>query len=387
MLVPLLNATGIQVMLVGRHIRCLKQKFPMLPATDYDRLSFDACGHGVLIHLAAVNNASGATSDQFRSGNVTLLSDVIASARRAGVSNLVNVTSLHALTPKRSPYASSKAQALALARASNGDGITIQNLFLPAVYGDQFAGRLCVLDRLPLWLRKPALVILSAIVPTLNIKRLANYLAALDRNSFFGGDVYLSDPQSQNGVFSTCKRITDWAFALTVTVFFWWLLVAAWVAVRLTSPGPGIFAQQRVGRGGTTFTCYKFRTMRQGTRQAGTHEVSADAVTTVGAFLRRTKLDELPQVWNILRGELSLVGPRPCLPVQVELIEERRRRGVFDVLPGITGLAQVNGVDMSDPVRLAEWDQRYIAMQCIPSELKIIFRTLLGGGRGDRVAR
>lgn len=387
MLMPLLNATGIKLALVGRDVSYLKNKFPAFAAMDYSSFPMGADGHGILIHLAAVNNASGATIDEFHSGNVTLLAAVIASAREARVPNLVNVTSLHALTPDRSAYAVSKAEALALARSSNGDGIIIQNLFLPAVYGDQFAGRLAVLNKLPLWLRKPALTLLSAMVPTLHIKRLANYLAELDLNSFIDGDVYLADPQAQNPIFSAFKRLTDWIFALSVIALFWWLLIAVWLAVRATSSGPGIFAQERVGRGGKVFTCYKFRTMREGTRQAGTHEVSASHVTPLGALLRRTKLDELPQVWNILRGELSLVGPRPCLPVQEELIEERRRRGVLEVLPGITGLAQVNGVDMSDPAKLAEWDQRYVATQCILSELKIIWQTFRGRGGGDRVAR
>lgn len=386
MLVPYLTTSSSSHLLVGRDQQKLAQLFPALLRTDYGGLPDCGRGFNVLIHLAASNNSSKVSPEEFRAVNVTLLADVIASARQAGVPNLVNVTSLHALTPDRSAYAASKAEALSLARASSGDGITIQNLFLPAVYGDHFAGRLSLLNRLPLWLRNPILTMLSAMVPTLNIKRLADYLAALDRNWFVGGDVYLSDPQSQNPIFSTFKRLTDWVFALSVIALFWWLLIAVWLAVRATSKGPGIFAQERVGRGGEAFTCYKFRTMREGTRQAGTHEVSASHVTPLGALLRRTKLDELPQVWNILRGELSLVGPRPCLPVQNELIVERRRRGVLEVLPGITGLAQVSGIDMSDPAKLAEWDQRYVATQCIPSDLKIIWQTFRGRGSGDRVA-
>ncbi|MBE0694890.1 MAG: sugar transferase [Aquamicrobium sp.] len=166
----------------------------------------------------------------------------------------------------------------------------------------------------------------------------------------------------------------------------WWLLGLIWLLVRVQSPGPGIFAQTRVGRNGAEFTCYKFRTMKTGTAQAATNEVPMEAVTRVGRFLRRTKLDELPQIWNILRNEISLVGPRPCLPVQMQLVEARRRRGVLSLKPGITGLAQVNGIDMSDPERLARWDARYLALQSLALDARILLATAKGRGQGDRVA-
>ena len=155
--------------------------------------------------------------------------------------------------------------------------------------------------------------------------------------------------------------------------------------IRVTSPGRAIFGQERVGKDGKVFICYKLRSMRTNTRQAGTHEIGADSVTPVGHFLRKTKLDELPQLWNVLKGEMSLVGPRPCLPVQTELIEERKKRGVLAVLPGITGLGQVRGIDMSDPVRLAECDAEYLERRSLRFDLELLMRTAFGSGRGDRV--
>ncbi|KGF67301.1 lipid carrier : UDP-N-acetylgalactosaminyltransferase [Hoeflea sp. BAL378] len=182
-------------------------------------------------------------------------------------------------------------------------------------------------------------------------------------------------------------RAVDLAFAFAVAVFFWWLLLLIWAVVRLESKGPGIFAQERVGRNGHPFTCYKFRTMKAGTAHLGTHEVSASSVTRLGQILRKLKLDELPQIINIFRNEISLIGPRPCLPVQTQLVEARRRLGVLTLKPGISGLAQVNGIDMSDPEKLAQWDARYKALQSLLLDLKIIIATALGSGNGDRVAK
>ena len=182
---------------------------------------------------------------------------------------------------------------------------------------------------------------------------------------------------AQDFFFTFLKRLIDFSFAIIVTIFFWWLLALIWICIKLDSTGPGIFSQTRVGKGKKKFTCYKFRTMKVGALQVGTHDMDTSSITNLGFFLRQSKLDELPQIWNIFRGELSLVGPRPCLLVQTKLIEERSRRKVFNVLPGITGLAQVNGVDMKNPVKLAKLDQKYVNTQSISNDLKIILRTFI----------
>lgn len=121
------------------------------------------------------------------------------------------------------------------------------------------------------------------------------------------------------------------------------------------------------------------------TASVATHLVGKSSVTRLGAFLRKTKLDELPQLLNVLKGEMSLVGPRPCLFNQHELITERQLRNVFDVRPGITGLAQVNEIDMSTPKTLAEWDEKMLSSLSLKSYFTYIFQTVLGKGSGDRV--
>ena len=154
--------------------------------------------------------------------------------------------------------------------------------------------------------------------------------------------------------------------------------------VRHDSPGPGIFRQSRIGRHGAVFTCYKLRTMQLDTPNVPSHLAAPGAVTRIGAFLRRSKLDELPQLMNVLWGEMSLVGPRPCLPSQRELIKARDRLGVLDIRPGMTGLAQIEGLDMSDPRRLAARDADYAKRASLALDLQILFRTVFAGaGQGD----
>ncbi len=180
-------------------------------------------------------------------------------------------------------------------------------------------------------------------------------------------------------------RTCDLVAALLGGVLTLPILLVAAVLVRLDSPGPALFRQERVGRGERVFICYKLRTMAQGTVAAGTHEVSAASVTSLGRRLRRLKLDELPQLWNVIRGDMSLVGPRPCLPSQVELVEARRVRGVYDVRPGITGRAQVIGLDMSTPLELAIEDDLWARRPNLKDYLRLVILTAFGKGQGDAI--
>jgi O-antigen biosynthesis protein WbqP len=184
------------------------------------------------------------------------------------------------------------------------------------------------------------------------------------------------------------KSVFDVAACALLLLVLWPVFLIVAVAVRLESRGPAIFQQVRVGRNGREFTCYKFRTMVSGTGDLPTHEVSASAVTRLGNSLRRFKIDELPQVFNVLAGDMSLVGPRPCLPSQVDLVEARRKLGVLDVRPGITGLAQVRGVDMSNPDRLAELDAQYVKSRSFVGDLGLLWATLRGQGVGvDQIVK
>lgn len=181
-------------------------------------------------------------------------------------------------------------------------------------------------------------------------------------------------------------RTLDFCFALLGLVCASPILLIL-TLIGLFDTGAPIFCQVRVGRYKKPFTLVKFRTMRVGTASVASHLASATAITPFGNFLRKSKLDELPQLWNVLKGEMSLVGPRPCLFNQEELITERDKRGVFDVRPGITGLAQINTIDMSTPKLLAETDAKMIISLTLKDYFLYILQTVAGKGSGDRVIR
>lgn len=149
--------------------------------------------------------------------------------------------------------------------------------------------------------------------------------------------------------------------------------------------GSPIIRQQRIGKGKKSFHLMKFRSMHLNTPSVATHLASASSITRYGSFLRRSKLDELPQLCNVLVGDMSVVGPRPNLFNQQDLIEKRDSRGVYSVRPGITGLAQINNIDMSTPQLLAETDAKMIQELNVLVYFKYIFLTLFGKGFGDRI--
>ena len=151
--------------------------------------------------------------------------------------------------------------------------------------------------------------------------------------------------------------------------------------------GSPFFLQERVGIHKKPFRLMKFRSMHVNAPSVATHLASTSSITPFGSFLRRTKLDELPQLWNVFVGDMSLVGPRPNLFNQEELIHERDSRGVYSVRPGITGLAQINKIDMSTPQLLAETDAKMIQELSALGYFKYIVHTVLGKGFGDRIKK
>jgi len=179
-------------------------------------------------------------------------------------------------------------------------------------------------------------------------------------------------------------RLFDICFSLLGLITGFPVLVSIYL-IGLFDTGSPVFRQERVGRNKKPFILAKFRTMSVDTASVASHLASSSSITRMGAFLRKTKLDELPQLWNVLKGEMSLVGPRPGLFNQEELTIAREAKGVFSVRPGITGEAQVNAIDMSTPELLAEVDAKMISELSITNYFKFIIMTVTGKGSGDRV--
>jgi O-antigen biosynthesis protein WbqP len=172
------------------------------------------------------------------------------------------------------------------------------------------------------------------------------------------------------------KRAVDASIALIAVVLASPLLLLAAGAIALEDGLPVVFRQTRVGRGGRPFTIYKFRSMPVATPNVPSSEATRLRVTRVGGFIRRINVDELPQLLNVLRGDMSVIGPRPCLPSQEALVTMRRDRGVDRLRPGLTGLAQVNAFDGMTELEKVTWEARYAAKVTFLGDVLILFRTV-----------
>ncbi|MBB3763509.1 hybrid nucleoside-diphosphate sugar epimerase/sugar transferase [Sphingomicrobium lutaoense] len=374
LLVPYLAKHGAQLRLFGRDAAALARIFPQHDCHHCADFGVAARGCDALVDLAVLNNDAKGDLKAFRAVNVDRFTALVGTARSIGIRRILAFSSTHALDPGNcSPYAISKAEAQEWARLDGGKDICW--LVLPKLITAPEGSLSHTLWR---WA--------AAIKPTIPANDALKAVHECLDNSNSSPVRRLVPDNGQNTLYRIASFLIDMAFVAFVILLIGWLMLLVTILIRLESRGPAIFAQPRVGKDERVFILYKFRTMRVGTRQAGTHEVSAAEVTRVGKWLRRLKIDELPQIFNIARRELSVVGPRPCLPVQQKLITERRNRGIYQIRPGLTGLAQINGVDMSNPVRLAQWDERYLQLRCLALDLRILVQTFLGRGGGDRTA-
>lgn len=179
-------------------------------------------------------------------------------------------------------------------------------------------------------------------------------------------------------------RLLDFIFSFVSLLFLWPLLLVV-MLMGFFDTGSPIFIQERIGRYKKPFKLIKFRTMSVETESVASHLANSTSITKLGGFLRKTKIDELPQLINVIKGDMSLVGPRPNLFNQTELIKERDALGIYDALPVITGLAQVHNIDMSTPELLAKLDKEMIDTMNVKDYFRYLVTTATGSGRGDAV--
>ncbi len=175
------------------------------------------------------------------------------------------------------------------------------------------------------------------------------------------------------------KRFFDFTVSLLLIIMLLPVFLIIALVVLIDSGAPVIFKQYRVGKDNKLFYIYKFRTMKVNTRNTSTEDLTeADSVITKsGRILRKTSLDELPQLFNVLSGKMSFVGPRPLIPEEKEIRQIRKELGVYSVRPGITGLAQVNGRDMLSAKEKALFDKEYVDKQSVSLDIKIMFKTVM----------
>ena len=186
------------------------------------------------------------------------------------------------------------------------------------------------------------------------------------------------------------KRLLDIVFTIMGIVMLLPFIMVTYALVKLTSAGPALYWSQRVGRNNQIFLMPKFRSMKIGTPQIATHLMNQQAnpnafLTPVGSFIRKTSLDELPQLWSVLRGDMSIVGPRPALFNQDDLINLRTEKSVHNLKPGITGWAQINGRDEVPIPSKVDMDAYYLAHQSLWLDLKIIIMTIVKVLRRDNI--
>lgn len=179
-------------------------------------------------------------------------------------------------------------------------------------------------------------------------------------------------------------RFFDFVFSLVGILLLWPLWIILYIS-GIFDTGSPILVQKRMGKDLVPFKLFKFRTMHRDTAHVASHHANENSITSFGKFLRKTKLDELPQLVNVLKGDMSLVGPRPVILSQTDVIEARNMKGVYNHLPGITGLSQINKIDTSNPIRLAAVDAKMLKELNVRNYFTFILATVIGKGQGDNV--
>lgn len=382
-LAPCLKNQGHELFLFGRDKKKLSSLFPgehVFEYQDMDELQELGIILDYFLHLAAINSNSKAKYKDFEYVNKEFLLEIANKAKAINARNFVNFSTMHCLDKSNfSNYAKSKREGMTALNRNFEENY--RSILIPFVYGEKFPEKLFVLNYLPQPISNFCFKLIKPMKPVASIDLIAESFVYRDTIADIPNCIF--EDKSSDPVYCFIKRLLDISLALFLSIAFFWAFSLIALIIKLSDGGSIFFSQNRVGLDGKSFTCYKFRTMKEGTKSAGTHEVCSKQVTGIGAVLRRIKVDELPQLWNIIKNDMSFIGPRPCLETQGEVIKYRQLVGGFKIKPGISGWAQVNNIDMSEPKKLARADYEYLALRSLLFDLALMVYTFAGRGRGD----
>ena len=328
-LVPELVKANHELLLVGRNNQNLKKKYPKLNSCNYSEIIKLGKNFDVLINLAVINNNSNQSFKSFIKVNKNFLLKLVELSKLAKINYFFNVGSFLQLNPDNlTYYAISKREGTK--KINQNKGIKILNIYMPFVYGKKWSQKLRILNIIPFYFSKKIFNFISAFYPTVNINKFSNFLNS-DFKKCGKKNFYLYDKKTNNIIYIFFTKLFNILFSVNVILIFGWLFILIYFLISLERNGSQIFVQKRVGKDKKIFNLLKFRTMSKDTRERATHLINETKVTKMGKFLRILKLDELPQIFNILRNEINFVGPRPSLISQQKLIKQRDNKKILSI--------------------------------------------------------
>lgn len=375
-LLPRLADAGHELILVSRDLDTVRLRYPNQLVFGYREWAEFSQSADLLLHLATLNNNAKGSEEHYRAANVKLTQDVAREAKNAGIQRFFYVSSVHTLRPGiQSLYAQSKLEGEMAGAEEFGPGFV--SVVMGNVHGRSYSGALSILNRMPVFSRRMLFGFVAALRPTTSVGLLHKLLTeAKSRPNPYR--VIVTDDKLELIAYRIWQQILNFGFIAFAALVAPAFLVIV-LGIRIADGAPAMFSQSRLGKNGRVFTIFKLRTMRFGAKEFPTHLANPREITKLGWVLRKLKLDEFPQVVNVACGQMNLVGPRPSLISQKEVIESRNRLRSDRVVPGISGWAQVHGVDMSDPETLSKLDYEYSKLQSVLVDLQILVKTICGG--------
>ena len=370
-IIPLLLESGHELVLVSRNRSDTERRFPLAEVSSLQNWCDNADRFDLVLNLVGPDQkGKPSMKGQFQS-HLIAIRTIASQAAKMGKVRFMHLSSVRCVDPlDLSPYTTAKRQAEEIVLETFGGGCEI--LRVGAVLGTKCSGRRRFLNYFYGSVGRSIRDFSSAVSPVTNVEAI---VAAIEAGPKAGlvSTLLVSDREALLP-YRLWRSSLNGAFLLGIFAFLpLWLLI--WLIIVVFDGFPGLFLQERVGRSGQIFRCVKFRTLAKGTPQVGTHLLEKGSFTSTGFLLRATKIDEIPQVINVLTGAMHLIGPRPALPSQKKVHEAREFFGATHATPGLTGWAQVNGVDMSEPNRLAQLDYEYLQIRSILWDVKILWRT------------